>query len=527
MTDMLMAPAPAGEAPRELETEAFEVTLFEDRAEVSRQATVSLSRGRHRLRLAGATALLDDASLRVTSRTDALQVLSTFVRREVREVPSAARETLETLETEERAARRELTEAQLGAVRTHKAEARLRTLLGQWATGISAVPGSNRETLEHWHRAYRTLEQQHYKILDERDRATRATEKARLALVAVELRLQMARLVTRRLEATVELYVACSEDVEASLVLKYRTPCAAWRPEHRASLQGGHLEVSTWATVWQSTGESWQNVRCLLSTARPTQQAAASLLADDVLTLRPRSDAERQAVVVEARNEMVAVAGLSRGTRAVSDMPGVDDGGEPVVLSTVRPATLPSDGRPVRLETGRVRMACEVDRTAWPELGEGVHVRALATWAGSTPLLAGPVRLVGGEAAVGVAPVAYVGKGEPFELGFGVDDSLRVRRAVQRSREVVPVLGTQKITVKVSDTVSNMSSREATLTLCERAPRSDLSDVRVTVRADGGTVDEKDGFIRFQLTLAPNEVRAVTFEYRLEAGPKVVLPAEI
>ena len=56
-------------------------------------------------------------------------------------------------------------------------------------------------------------------------------------------------------------------------------------------------------------------------------------------------------MVVAARDEAVQVAGLGRGKRATDDMPGVDDGGEPLTLRASEPVDLPSTGQPFRVAT--------------------------------------------------------------------------------------------------------------------------------------------------------------------------------
>lgn len=123
-----------------------------------------------------------------------------------------------------------------------------------------------------------------------------------------------------------------------SLDVTYITPCALWRPEHLARLTGdpngtSSLQIVASAVAWQRTGEEWANVSCRFSTARPAQHASPPLLSEDQLRLRRKSDAERRAIVVEAREQSIAVAGLGRGTQKVEEMPGVDDGGEPLILS--------------------------------------------------------------------------------------------------------------------------------------------------------------------------------------------------
>lgn len=60
-------------------------------------------------------------------------------------------------------------------------------------------------------------------------------------------------------------------------------------------------------------------------------------------------------MVIEAREQAIAVAGLGRGQGAVEEMSGVDDGGEPLVFETSPPpTTVPSNGQPLRIRESQV-----------------------------------------------------------------------------------------------------------------------------------------------------------------------------
>ena len=106
--------------------------------------------------------------------------------------------------------------------------------------------------------------------------------------------------------------------------------------------------------AWQRTGETWDGVELVLSTARPGRAASPPLLTDDVLALRKKTDEEKKRIVVEARDQAVAVAGLDRGARRVDEMPGVDDGGELLSFTPAQKVSIASDGRctsPTRIPT--------------------------------------------------------------------------------------------------------------------------------------------------------------------------------
>ena len=208
----------------------------------------------------------------------------------------------------------------------------------------------------------------------------------------------------------------------ATIEVSYRTPCALWRPEHQCRLttaaDGSHtLQITTWATAWQCTGEDWRDVPLRFSNRAPRQAATAPTLSEDSLRLRRKTEQEKRTVVVEAREQQIAVAGLSRGQRAVDEMPGVDDGGEPLTLTAARPTTLPASGMPVRVEIGTQTLPCQVERIAYPERSIGAHLRATATLTGPRPSLQARTHHPRGELA-GRGRIAVCRSGRGLRAGL-------------------------------------------------------------------------------------------------------------
>lgn len=234
---------------------------------------------------------------------------------------------------------------------------------------------------------------------------------------------------------------------------------------------------------------------------------------------------ERKQVVVEARDQSIQVAGTDRGKREVDEMPGVDDGGEAQWLDGRTPSTIPSNGLPVRVEIGGRKVPVKVERVCFPERGAGTHLRANGTLPGPGPLLAGPVTVGRETEIVGKSKTDYVGAGEPFEMGFGVDDGLRVRRRVTEKRKTGTISGTQTIQREVTLFVSNLSDAGKSLSVVERVPVSEVEDLTVEVPPQKGMrFDAKDGFATFDIQVAPHATREVVLAYTLEAKSNVVLP---
>lgn len=520
------------QAPVTVVSKATHVTFFEDRAEVQRVARVDVPAGISWVRITGVTVVLDDTTLVVSAVGNRARVLGAHAVRRVRQVPAASAAELDAFERDHRAAERHCTEAEAAFQRADASWQRVCALQGAWIEAVQRVPAGGSEpsaTMMRWREAWDAIDRSATVALDRRHEAGLVLDEAREDLARATLRLTEGRRMHPRHEAVVDVQVEAYEAHLCELVMVYRTPCALWRPEHFCRLveryDGSYeLTVRTAATVWQATGEDWSSVQCRFSTARPAQAATVPLLSDDVLYARRKGEFERRTVTVEAREQTVVLAGVG-GARRVDEMPGVDDGGEPQWFSAPSPATVPSDGGPVRVELFEARMLCEVDRVAFPERAEAVHLRATATLTAPAPLLAGPVVLSRGTELVGRGRVGYIGRGEPFELGFGIDDGLRVRRRVDEYREVTAVMGTQKVTRTVKVYVSNLGGDARRLTVVERVPVSELKEVEVVVVSAGGARhDVRDGFLRWSVLIAPRGTHEIAFTYRIEAPAKVALP---
>lgn len=523
-----------GEA-RLAESVARSVTFFEDRAEVVRTARVRVSRGRSEPWIAGLSLFVDDTSLRVRVRSGAAQVLSASVVRRSRMERALSDPALEQLVATRDEARREALRRQRAIERIHGDADRMRATMAHVYTALAKVPAgvASDAVAAQWRDSYSAIVAQHEasatRLLSERAALVEAQRKAEAAQRAhADGSVQRPKMVSMA-----RVQIEAREEVELELELVYRVPCALWRPEHVARLDrvegksegAASVQWTTVAVLWQRTGEHWDNVDVRLSTARPARAASPPLAKEELLSWRRKTDAERQRIVVDAREQSVAVAGLDRGARSVAEMPGVDDGGDPVAYRASAPVTLPSSSRPVRVEVARCTLDATVDRVLYPEKSAAPHLRATMTWSGTTPLLAGPVRVSRGPSVVGRSRVSFVARGEPFELGFGTDDAVRVRRRVDERRDTVPVIGTQKVWRVVRVFLSHLSGESRAVRVIERVPISEIADVEVQLLGhEGWRPKASDGLIEREVTLGPRECKELQFEYELRASAKVELP---
>lgn len=506
-------------APRLLVAPVRRVTLLEDRAQVRREGAVELEAGSHRVVVAGVAPVAADRTV-VARATDGVRVLEARVVRRMRigrEEQAAAAQPV-TAERERLEA-----EARQQGIRQRVLQARLAHT--EHALGLS-VDSINRELLyatafeERWARdlegflaAARQLKAE-VRTLGESQTDTLS----RLEVADVHAAQQDG---PGALETTIELEVLAESACRPSITIDYMVPCALWRPIHRATLLGGSARFECEAAVWQATGEDWDDVELLFSTARPTQRAEPPQLTDDRLQVQRRQE---KAVTVAVREEAIATTGEGAEVTRKAELPGVDDGGETRTLPGAARASIRGTGLLHRVPVFTLDAPAEVDRIARPERTALVHLRSKQANTSRHPILAGPVELLRESGYVGRAEVGFVAPGERFVIGWGADDGLRVRREVKEEREAARLTGKQTITRTVTLSLSNLEALPATFNLEERIPVSELEQVKIDIddkkTAPAARADAQ-GIVAWQLTVPARGTKTVTLVYRIVAAGSV------
>ncbi|CAG0997753.1 hypothetical protein PLCT2_02868 [Planctomycetaceae bacterium] len=502
------------------------VRFFEDRAEVTRAAKAELQSGRQWLRIADISPLVDERSVQAACK--GATVLAARVFRRVKGASEFASSEIAALEAQHTELARKIEAAEQVRSRHEARLEYLGELYGAWASGIAKVPRFSIDApLESWTSAQRDLCAQDAEELNRLLACNLEIEQLSEKQSELQGELSALRGQNPRHEAFIEVYLDASSAGPAEITVIYRVPSALWRPEHAARLdldpkQPGkaRITLTTFAVVWQRTGENWEGVNAAFSTARPAQVATPPLLGDDNLSKRKKTPEEKQKIVVEAREQTIERASDAKAP----EMPGVDDGGEPLEFAPKSQVRLPGTGQPLRVEIARVELSADVATVLMAERATQAHLRAQCVNAGKTPLLAGPIRMARGASLIGRSRLDFVGAGESFELGFGPEDGLRCKRRQDEKRETGLLMGGQTVTREVALYLSNLSSEARELQVIERVPVSEIEGLEVRAPEPKEWTPDKDGFMKRTITLEPNATKELKYKYELRAKSNVVLP---
>jgi uncharacterized protein (TIGR02231 family) len=493
-----------------------EVTLLEDRAMVVRRGTIELPPGRSRLRIGNVAPVLVDKTLSAALALPAgtsgdlhedLRVRSVTVVRRKLVKEAEQRADIAEVRAQRRTKQQEQTRLQQRSERLGNERSSLDKLLALTLAELNEDVGWGRQEQVRWAEQIDLLEAKLRELGVEQRRLN--MQHAILVRELEDLGKLEAATSSPETEAVAELTLEFlnPEQLPRKLELRidYLVPGALWRPWHTARLIEGDkptVEFRTEGAVWQATGEDWTDVQLIFSTERPSLGVTPPSLASDVLRFRKKSST----VEVEQRDEKIHTAGLGADEaqkKEANELPGIDDGGEPMELRGRSKASVPSDGRPYRVPIFSFTAPAEVALTCAPELADAVMLRSRQANLADRPLLAGPVDLVRNSGLVGRTSLMFIAPGERFELGWGPDSSLRVFRKVEELEHERRALSSwTRKPRRVSIRLSNLAPARKTIEVKERIAVSEIEKVEVEVtEASHEQKPNADGIVTWSVEL--------------------------
>jgi uncharacterized protein (TIGR02231 family) len=357
----------------------------------------------------------------------------------------------------------------------------------------------------------------------------------------------------------ISINVSAGAPLDAALVLRYQVAPASWSPFYDARLTTAgagaetppRLAIVRRASIVQTTGEDWDDVKLALSTTRPGTATAAPdlkvLSVDFATELRPREDSALEGALRNrddsrsASNQLQQAAAQGQGT---SVPPSFDNDGlsfkapaaEKIAQAeiTAFQAVYTIDGRSTIKASGEAKrlqiLAEEMDTTllvkSVPRLDRTAYLYAkLSLPKASSPLLPGQAALVRDGVFVGTGALPPMAPGEAYELGFGADERVRIKRAVIEDKKgETGTFSTSKVEERrYAITIKNLHTRAMDVQILDRVPVSLQQDIVVDLTVTAGPqptkldANSRRGVMLWQVKAAPGEEKQIGFGYRVSA----------
>jgi uncharacterized protein (TIGR02231 family) len=513
------------------------VTVYPAGAEIARAAKVKVEKGEHTLLFADLPAEAVPASIRVEAKATArLEIGSVDTRRVSvprtdEAVAATERRRIEEAIEKLRDDRALLQATALAAETQKKLIDNLTQLPGRPApaNGATAAQPDWGQLFgligERAAEAQRTILDTQVKMR-EIDRQIRDQE-GKLAQLAPS---QQAR-------TEVKVSVSAAGPLDAEVTIRYQVRNASWTPYYDARLSTGSkqqapkLQLVRRAAIQQRTGEPWENVALALSTARPSAGTAAPVLAPlvidyeaDAPLARPMAQRGVAAPASDAAGHVDQEQDRRVGTtelyaKAEEARARVEAQAFQAVYSIAGRVSVMDTGETKRVQIDDMQLEPALTVRTVPKREEKAYLYAKLTVARGTPLLPGQISLFRDATFVGNGRIPLLAAGEEHELGFGIDDAVVVRHVLAEEKRsesgIITTAKTDQRTYRI--TVKNLHERAIPVAVLDQIPVSLNADIKVELTgktAPSRRDVDKRGILAWDMTLNPDEERAIEFGYR-------------
>ncbi len=506
------------------------VTVFPDRATVTRGAELSFASGVHSVVFEGLPATLVPNSLRVSGKgTAAVRILGVDITSQYFE--SSLLPEVKKLESD-------IESVQLGIDKIKgkldvlsSQEKFLKSIESASSTDASREVALGRPDIQSWEKviAFLASKLQDVKSAELELKKDLAEQGARLDALKKKLlsikpqKSQEGKKVTVLLEST--------QAGDFSLNLSYTVVNARWLPLYvlRAVPDSSEMEIAVQANIQQKSGEDWDDVKALLSTSSPGFAANPPELNPWILDIFvPRPVAKSEAKGKERGVLGGVVGGVLGGVVGEVEAPaaaemataGIVETGLHLNFDIKRNVQVPSDGAPHKIPIDTQKMSTEFDYIAVPKLKEAAFLRGKLRNTLPYPLLSGKADLFILEDFVGSTELPFVAAEEEAEMFFGEDRQIRIKHELLKREKSGPgFLGkNEKIRLVYKIEVQNLRKHQVNIEILDQLPLSQNSKIEIkdiNLNPAPSKKDEK-GILSWSLSLGPQEKREIQIDFTIE-----------
>ena len=321
--------------------------------------------------------------------------------------------------------------------------------------------------------------------------------------------------------------------------LSYMIYGATWHPMYdiRAWSDTNEVEVIFMAQVSQQTGEDWENVDLVLSTARPSEGANPPQLAAWYLNvIVPGRDAHLRG---GRAGESLDIAKGIDVTDALRLVPGMVAPMEQAItqyssamvqtqsISTsfvlINKEIIPSNKEFKKVPVKSISFKAETENYIVPRFTEAAYLKASVKSNVDFPLLAGQANVFFDKNFVSTSYLPNVLTDETFDLFFGINEGIKIKRQLLKKYTDEAGLMSEKrrVEYEYEITAQNYTKTSQKLIVLDQIPVSQNEKIEVkliTVRPDPKyEVDDKArGFLRWVSQLNSGEKMECGFKYQVK-----------
>jgi uncharacterized protein (TIGR02231 family) len=489
------------------------IILYQDRAMIKKEASVSLKKGENIVRIAGVTANLIDQSVQVgikgksSVKISDVKVEKTYLQKTAQDKIQKLQSKLDSLNDTIRAIINEI------SVITNSIE---------FLRKIIPFPQNQKVTTSDVEAYVKYLEKSHSANYERLSKLENKLKKLNEEKKAVENELRNLSSADEKSKSIIIYLTSQDDNKEIAIGFSYVVAGAGWLPQYdvRADSGTSKIELSCFANIKQSTGEDWKNVDIEISTAMPFVYGAPPELSAwhiDVYQPRPRVYKFKEEVLASKAMELKA----DQAPEKPFEEPEIKAEATSFSFILPRKVDIPADNQPHRILIASSANDAKLHYYAVPKLSRYAYLRAGLQNPFSFPLLPGQMNIFLDGKLVSTASVdRTILASEDIKLPLGVDEGIKLERKLQRKfTEYAGVFSKEtKISYEYAIDITNSKNKEINIDLNDNFPVSRNEQIKVELESpkkDEAAISE-DGIILWNLKLSAGEKKNLKVKFRVE-----------
>jgi uncharacterized protein (TIGR02231 family) len=527
-----------------IETQITAVTVYTDRALVTRQGQIQLEGTERQLKISNLPTTLDPASVRVSGKGSvAVKLQGVTTDRQYTTEPVAERIAQLTAQLDGLGAEKRRLQAQIDTTKLQS----------------NFIQGLREKTQESFSRS---LARQQIGLADAQNFldfiGTKTTEYAfagedlrqqqqQIDKQLQSLRLQLQEVETPYSKESFEITVAISilegyanEPSGAGnfqLELSYVVDRAYWTPLYDLRVQSTskNIQLDYLAEICQTTGEDWANVSLTLSTAKPGLGTLPPKLDPWYLDLaapmmlRQRSMAAGTARMMEVAPAAPMSVGASFDRSQVAEEPieylaetvvaEMSQQGSVVTFQLGGGGNIPSDGNPHKATIFNDNFPCQFEYIAMPRLVSFAYLQATAKNRndGAT-LLPGKANIFRDDVFVGTSNLENTAPGQEIKLNLGIDEGIKIDRELsERQVDKTFLAGNRRITYAYRLKITNLLNSINHIQINDQIPHSRTEQIKIKLLKITPQIQPGElGRLVWELDLPANSKTEINYQFSIE-----------
>ncbi len=509
-----------GQGTISINSSISQVTVYLDRARVTRAANARVPAGSSTIEFAGLPATLDEGSVSVSAKSDgALTIEGIDVRQQF--LTESANPKAQELERQIR----ELHD-QENSLKTQK---RILEEKRDFFRNLSGGLGRGEKEaidLDGIRKLY-TFYGEEVSNLEENILSIGQSEaKLNLEIDRLQRELDALRGAAQKAQRALLVSVKTDAAVEAEFSVRYAIGNAFWSSGYDAKVDSstGKVALAYNAFVRQKTGEDWNSVQLGLSTAQPGRNGQMPELVPsflDVQAEHPAVFAASRALPVPTTVEGQAAKEREESVESTEAQAEIQRSGLSVSYQVGLPISIPSDGQPHRTNVAVISLEGAPQYVTTPKLEPAVFLKVHLTNTSEAQLLPGQLNIFRDGEFTGSVPMSLAPPASEFDLYVGRDDAIKAeRKEIVSKRSETGLLNRKEVEErKYQISLQNFRPGAIRVLVYDQIPVSRNADITVSQSAfsDKPTAVDKDtGKLTWEIEIPPKVKKVIEFSYSVE-----------